>query len=68
MIEKGSTIVLQTTDAIYSTCRVVAISDENVTVTYYAGTKKDRQTREMHEVRPVEVIPRKKIISMSERY
>lgn len=68
MIQKGSTIVLRTKEAIYSTCEIVAISDENVTVTYFAGVKKDRQTGKMHEVRPVEIIPRKKIVSMSERF
>lgn len=67
MIQKDSIVELRTKDAIYSTCKIVAISDENVTITYFAGMKKDRQTGKMHEVRPVEIIPRKKIISMSER-
>jgi len=68
MIQKDSIIELRTKDAIYSPCQIVALSDNNITVTYYAGVKKNRQTGEMHESRPVEVIPRKKIVSMSERY
>ncbi len=67
MIGKGSTVVLRTRDAIYSTYEIVAMSDENVTVTYFAGMKKDRETGEYHEDRPVETIPRKKIVRMSER-
>jgi len=66
-IGKGSTVVLRTKDAIYSTCKIVAMSKENVTVTYFAGMKKDRETGEYYEDRPVETIPRKKIVSMSER-
>ena len=67
MIGKGSTVVLRTKDAIYSTCKIIAMSDENVTVTYFAGMKKDRETGEYYEDRPVETIPRKKIVRMSER-
>jgi len=67
-IGKGSTVVLRTKNAIYSTCKIVAMSDENVTVTYFTGMNKDRETGEYYiEDRPVETIPRKKIVSMSER-
>lgn len=67
MIGKESIIVLRTKDAIYSTCKIIAMSDENVTVTYFAGMKKNRETGKYYEDRPVETIPRKKIIRMSER-
>lgn len=67
MIEKGSTVVLRTIDAIYSPCKIVSMSKENVTVTYFAGNRKDRKTGEFCEDRPVEVVPRKKIIVISER-
>lgn len=68
MIDKGSTVVLRTCDAIYETCQIVAMSVDNVTVTYFAGMQKDRKTGKANEIRPVETIPRKKIVSMSERY
>lgn len=67
MIKKGSMVVLRTSDAIYSPCKIVAMSPENVTVTYFAGYKKDKETGEMYEDRPVETIPRKKMVRMSER-
>lgn len=67
MIEKNSTVVLLTKDAIYCTCKIVAVSMENVTITYFAGMKRDRTTGEFHMQHPVETIPRKNIISMSER-
>lgn len=67
MIREGSTIVLRTNNAIYSPCKVVSISDQNITVTYCAGTKRNRTTGEFQENHPVEIIPRKEIISMSER-
>lgn len=67
MIGKGSTVILRTVDAIYSPCKVVAMSDDNVTVTYFAGMKKDRKTGKYYEDRPVETIARKKILSLQER-
>ena len=67
MIEKGSTVILRTTDAIYSPCQVISMSKDNVTVTYFAGKKKDRQTGEFADCHIVEIIPRKKIVRMSER-
>lgn len=67
MIQKGSTIILRTTDAIYSTCKIISMSDDNITITYIAGIKKDRKTGKSYEDRQVETIPRKKIISISER-
>lgn len=67
MIEAGSTIVLRTIDAIYETCKIVAMSGDNITVAYFAGTKKDGKTGKMREDNKVEIISRRKIVSMSER-
>lgn len=67
MIDKGSMVVLRTKDEIYAPCRIVAISDENVTVAYFVGMKKNPETGEYHENRSIKIIPRKKIIHMSER-
>lgn len=68
MIEKGTTVVLHTEKAIYSTCKVVAISEQNVTVTYCAGQKRDRTTGEFKSEWPVETIPMKSVVKMSERF
>lgn len=67
MIEKDSTAVVRTIDAIYSPCTIIAVSKENITVTFFAGMKRDRKTGVFVEEHSVETIPRKKIISMSER-
>lgn len=67
MITENSTAVIRTTDAIYSPCVVIAVSKENVTVKFFAGMKRDRKTGVFVEEHSVETIPRKKIISMSER-
>lgn len=67
MIKKDSKIILLTKDAIYSPCKVVSLSADNITITYFAGTRKDRKTGEVYENRPVETISRKNIVSMSER-
>jgi len=67
MITEGSTVILRTTDAIYSPCKVVAISSDNVTVTYFAGTKRNRETGEYKDEHPVVTIPKKKIVSLEER-
>ena len=67
MIQKNSTIILKTLDAIYSPCKVVALNAESVTVTYFAGMKKDRKTGKMYEDHRTEIIPRNKITSLQER-
>jgi len=67
MVKEGSRIVLRTKDAIYSTCEVVAISKENVTVKFCAGMKRDRATGEYHMISPVETVSIKKVVYMSER-
>lgn len=68
MIEKGSILVLTTENAVFSPCEVVGVGKTGVTITYYAGSKRDRQTGKFHEVRPVVTIPFKDIVKMSERH
>lgn len=67
MIRSGSMAVIKTDEAVYSPCRVISINKDNVTVTFFAGFKKDKKTGKIYEDRPVETISRKKILSMSER-
>ena len=67
MIQNDSTVVLVTNDAIYSPCKIIAMSRDNVTITYFKGMNKDRKTGEYCESRPVETISRKNIASISER-
>lgn len=67
MIKRGSTIILRTISAIYSPCKIVALSDESVTVKFFAGMKKDRKTGKMYEDHQIEIIPRNKITSLQER-
>ncbi len=67
MIDKGSRIILRTKDATYCPCKVVAMSNDNITVRYFAGTQKDRKTRESYDNYTVETIPLRHVVSMSER-
>lgn len=67
MIKKGNTVILKTISAIYSPCKIVALNAETVTVTYFAGMKKDRKTGKMYEDHQIETIPRNKITSLQER-
>lgn len=67
MIEKGDTVFLQSQEAIYCTCKIVTISDKNVTITYCAGMKRDRNTGEFHMQRPVKTISKEDIVHMSKR-
>jgi hypothetical protein len=66
MLQSGSLATLRTQDAIYSPCRIVDISDESVTISYFAGSKKNPKTNEVHEQRLVETIPWRKIVSLVE--
>lgn len=68
MIEEGSILVLTTEDAIFSPCKVVGVGKASVTITYYAGSKRDRKTGKFHEVRPVVTISFKDIVKVSERH
>lgn len=67
MIAKDSIVLLRTIDAIYCTCKVLEISESSVTISFVAGTKKDRETGEYAPNEKQETIPRKKIIQLSER-
>jgi hypothetical protein len=67
MIKEGSRIILRTDDAIYSPCRVLSLSKVSITVTYFAGSKRNKQTGAFQEIHPVETISLNKVISMSER-
>jgi len=67
MIDKGSTVVLQTKKAIFSTCEIVDRTKTTISVRYFAGMKRDSETKEYYESRPVEMILLKEIIHISER-
>lgn len=68
MIKEGSILILATENAIFSPCKVVSVGNTGLTITYYAGSKRDRQTGKFHEVRPVVTIPFKDIVKTSERH
>lgn len=68
MIQKGSVLVLTTDNAIFSPCEVLSVGKVGVTITYFAGSKRDRQTGKFNEVRPVVTIPFKDIKKVSERH
>lgn len=67
MIQRGSTAIVRTKNAIYSPCEIIALNTESVTITYFAGMKKDRKTGKMYEDHPIEKISRDKIVSLQER-
>lgn len=67
MVGKGGNVILRTKNAIYSPCKVVSISDKNVTVSYCPGMKRDRKTGEFIMERREDTISKKDIISISER-
>lgn len=67
MIEPGSRIILRTENAIYSPCTVVSMSARNITVSFCAGMKKIKGSREMIPDYRTEAVSRNTILSMSER-
>lgn len=67
MIKKGSNVVLQTKDAVYTTCEIIELGAKSITVSYCTGIKKDRKTGKMYMERRNDTISRKDIISISER-
>ncbi len=67
MIKEGSTLVITTDNAIFSPCEVLSVGKTGITITYFAGSKRDRQTGKFNEVRPVVTIPFKDIKKVSER-
>lgn len=68
MIKEGSILVLTTENAVFSPCKVVGVGKTGVTITYFAGSKRDRKTGKFIEVRPVVTIPFKDIVKASERH
>lgn len=67
MIQKGSTVIVRTRNAIYSPCQIALLHAKSIAVTYLKGMKKNRETGEMVRDYRVDTIPRNQIISMSER-
>jgi len=67
MIHDGSTVVLMTKDAVYSTCKIISINAKNITIAYYTCSSKFSETGEIQKQYHTEVISRKNIVSMSER-
>lgn len=68
MIKEGSTLIVTTENAIFSPCKVVSVGKTGLTITYFAGSKRDRQTGKLNEVRPVVTISFKDIVKISERH
>lgn len=68
MMQEGSVLVLTTDNAIYSPCEVLSVGKVGVTITYFAGSKRDRKTGKFTEVRPVVTVPFKEIVKVSERH
>lgn len=67
MIEPGSTIILRTKEAIYATCKILAMNKDNIRIAYFTSIQKDRKTGKSCGNNVVETIPLKNIVSMSER-
>jgi hypothetical protein len=67
MIQPGSTAIVRTKNTIYSPCKVLSQNASSVTISYFAGMKKDKKTGEMYEDYRTEIISRDKIISLQER-
>ncbi len=67
MIGPGSRAVIETEDAIYSPCEVLAMNQRTVKVRFLAGMKKVKGVQELIPDWKVDVISRDKIKSMSER-
>jgi hypothetical protein len=67
MIQKDSVVVLRTKEAVYSTCKIVSMGKENITIKYFTGMQKDNQTGQMRGDHRVETISRKNIVDISER-
>jgi len=67
MIENGSTVVINTTDATYAPCEIVELGTKNVVVRFCSGTKTHKETGVAVPSFSTDVIRMDKIISMSER-
>ncbi len=60
-------VILKTARAIYSPCRIISSNDQQIIVTYFAGMKRDPETKRMVEDHKINTIPRSDIISLQER-
>ena len=67
MIDKNSMIHLTTDDAKFALCRVMAMSKTHLTVSYFAGMKKDKETGEMYEDHQITTVERKRVRYIGER-
>lgn len=71
MIEKGSTIRLETRDRtswkVYALCEVVFLSSQSLTIRYAESVKFDKETGKHVPHMVEETIPRHKVLKMSER-
>lgn len=61
MIEKGSTAVIRTVDSIYSPCKILGLSEKNITIEYYSSDKGELPSSR------VETISLSKVLSIAER-
>ena len=59
--------IVRTKSAIYSPCQMVSQSSDGITVTYFAGMKKDKRTGEMVEDHKVDTISRNEVVSLQKR-
>ena len=67
MVENGTQIILRTEDAVFSPCKVMSISEKNVTVTFCKSVEWDNGVQKMVPTWHTETIDRNKIVSMTER-
>jgi hypothetical protein len=68
MIQEGSRVVLQTDDAVYQTVEVINVNPKTITILYCKGTDWDKTEQRPVRQMKTEVIDRKKIISLCERW
>lgn len=68
MIQPGSRVVVRTEDAIYQTAEFVASNKRTVTIRYCKGTEWDSKRSCVVADMKTEVIDRKRIYYLGERY
>lgn len=68
MIQLGSRVVVRTSDAIFQTAELMAMNKKNITIRYCRGTEWDHEKSRMVADMKTEVIDRKKIYYLGERY
>ena len=67
MIQEDSMVILRTDEAIFSPCEVVSLGKDNIVISYFEGTKKDRRTGKFQGSYKTATIPFKKIVKLEER-